>query len=178
MRGVLKVVAVAVGFLVLLAGCTTPFPRPLHPGEMKLTRMLVSGSVEEGLPYDVVVNFKASGQPRIKSVCLQWLDQKVDVKSPSLYCFAYEAQKGGSSSVGSACNKWLAEGPYSHISPMFCVPPKVVNYDETPSNLVISLRTRNVKPYYNKLRCFVEYIQDGQLVQSNKVSASIRVGDY
>lgn len=175
MKGVFRGMALAAGLLILMAGCTTPFPRPLHSGEMKLTRMYVSGTVEEGMPYDVVVNFKASGQPRIKQVCLQWLDQKVDVKSPSLYCFAYQAQKV--SPVGSeSCTKWLAEGPYTHISPLFCVAPKAVHYNQTPNNLIVSLRTKNVKPYYNKLQCYVEYIRNGELVQTNKVSASIRVG--
>lgn len=175
MRGVLTGMALVAGLLVLVSGCTTPsFLRPLHTGEMKLTGMRVSGTVEEGMPHDIVVLFKANGRPLIKSVCLQWLDQRVDVKSPSLYCFVYETQQPGS--VGSACTKWLAEGPYSHISPLFCVRPRTVHYDETPSNILVRLRTRNVKPYYNKLQCFVEYVRDGRLVQTNMVSASIRVG--
>ncbi|GLI32862.1 hypothetical protein DAMNIGENAA_02950 [Desulforhabdus amnigena] len=128
--------------------------------------------IEEDLPYDVVVTFEAQGEPEIKNACFQWLTETTAVKSPSLYCYASEVQDNAP--IGSSCSRWLAEGRYSRSSPIFCA--KIVSVDRgIPSRFIVKIQSQNIELHYNKLECYAEYLQNGELKQTNRVGTRIRV---
>jgi hypothetical protein len=46
-----------------------------------------------------------------------------------------------------------------------------------PGSFVVTLGPENVKPIYNALECRVEYARDGQVRQTNKISANVVVSE-
>lgn len=145
---------------------------PVGLGELRLLSLHVPEEVGEDLPYDVQVTFEAVGQPQIKRVCFQWVSEKVSGPSPSLYCYAWEAQTD--QKIGSACARWLAEGPYAQASPSFCAKVESIEYGN-PGRFTVKVRTQNVEQFYNRLECYAEYLRGGETDISNKVSAKVRV---
>jgi len=164
-----------VAAVFLVASCTI-FPRGIFSsGQVKLLSITIPGSMEEDLPYDVVVTFRSEGDAKIRKACFRWLDKTELVKHPSLYCYTQEVSDNVAS--GSACWRWLAEGKYSQASPTICTDIadiKDIDY-ENPGRFTVRLSSKNVKPYYNALECYVEYLADGSLKNSNRVSAIISV---
>ncbi len=145
---------------------------PVSTGELRLLSLQVPEQVGEDLPYDVQVTFEAAGQPRIKRVCFMWVSEKVSVPSPSLYCYAWEAQTD--KDIGSTCTRWLADGPYAQSSPAFCTKVESIEYG-SPGHLMVKIRTQNVEQVYNRLECYAEYLHGGETDITNKVSARVKV---
>ena len=143
-------------------------------GEMRLVQMRVPDVMHKDLPYKVEVAFEADGRPEIRSVCFQWLSLNVPVKSPNLYCYAKEVE--GNKPIGEVCNRLVDEGVYDHVSALACTKAEIVRYG-TPGSFVVTLGPENVKPIYNALECRVEYAQDGQVRQTNKISANVIVSE-
>lgn len=145
---------------------------PVSTGELRLLSLQVPEQVGEDLPYDVRVTFEAVGQPRIMKVCFRWVSEQVSVPSPSLYCYAWEAQTD--KEIGSTCARWLAEGPYAHSSPAFCTNVENIEYGN-PGHLLVKVRTQNVEQFYNRLECYAEYLRGGETEITNKVGARVSV---
>lgn len=164
-----------VATLLLLTSCTI-FPKGIFSsGQVKLLSISIPGTMEENLPYDVVVTFRSEGDAKIRRACFRWLDQTELIKHPSLYCYTQEVTDNVPS--GSACWRWLAEGKYSQASPSICTDladMKEIEY-ENPGRFTVRLSSKNVKPYYNAVECYVEYLVNGSLRTSNKVSAIMHV---
>lgn len=161
--------------LFLVTSCTI-FPKGIFSsGEVKLLSISIPGTMEENLPYDVVVTFRSEGDAKIRRACFRWLDKTELIKHPSLYCYTQEVTDNVPS--GSACWRWMAEGKYSQASPSICTDLadiKEIEY-ENPGRFTVRLSSKNVKPYYNALECYVEYLANGNLRTSNKVSAIMHV---
>jgi hypothetical protein len=68
------------------------------------------------------------------------------------------------------------EGIYGHISALSCTKAEIVRYG-APGSFVVTLGPENVKPIYNALECRVEYARDGQVRQTNKISANVVVSE-
>jgi len=159
---------------IMLASCTI-IPRGIFSsGEVKLLNLSIPGTMREDLPYDVVVTFHSAGEAKILKACFRWLDEKELVKKTSLYC--YTSEVSDNARIGSECWRWLAEGQYSYASPTFCSEVKNIVYED-PGRITVSLTSRNLEPYYNTLECYVEYLVDGAIKQSNKVSSRIVIED-
>ncbi|MCK8601478.1 hypothetical protein [Desulfoferrobacter suflitae] len=159
----------------LIASCTI-FPQGVFSsGQVKLLSITIPGNMDEDLPYDVVVTFRAQGDAKIRKACFRWLDKTELVKQPSLYCYTQEVTDNVPS--GSACWRWLAEGKYSQASPTICTDIaeiKDIEYED-PGRFTLRLSSKNVRPYYNAVECYVQYLADGTLKNSNRVSSIITV---
>lgn len=156
--------------MIGLASCAI-FPKGIFSsGQVKLLNLSVPGTMHENLPYDVVVTFRAEGGAKIRKACFRWIDETSLVNQTSLYCYAATVDEGL-----SACRRWMADGQYSHASPTFCADIKEITYDETPARFTVRLSSHNVKENYNKLECYAEYVIDGTLKNSNRVSSKIPV---
>jgi hypothetical protein len=160
--------------LTLFSSCT--LMQVLNPpqGELRLLRVQIPEITEEDLPYDVVVTFEAYGRPTIKKSCFRWLTERGSFSSPPLHCYATEAQDN--QPIGSACSRWTAEGPHAQSSPLFCANIERVEYG-SPGRFIAKIQTRNVATYYNWLECYVEYLIDGEVKQSNKIRTAIAVSE-
>lgn len=173
----MKSFSMAILFIVaaiILTSCTI-FPKGIFSsGEVKLLNLNIPGTMREDLPYDVIVTFSSAGEAKITKACFRWLDEKALVKKPSLYC--YTSEVSDNARIGSECWRWLAEGQYSYASPTFCADVKNVVYED-PGRITVSLTSRNLEPYYNTLECYLEYLVDGAIKQSNKVSSKIIIQD-
>jgi hypothetical protein len=160
--------------LILLPSCTImQFLNPPQ-GELRLLRLQLPEITEEDLPYDIGATFEAYGRPAVKKACFRWLTERGSFSSPPLHCYATEAQDN--QPIGSACSRWTAEGPHAQSSPVFCAAVESVEYG-SPGRLVAKIQTRNVAVYYNWLECYVEYVADGQVKQSNRVRAPIAISE-
>jgi len=167
-------VAVLMGIIssILVVSCSTTPTSPAAPGEMRLTGLRIPGNLQAELPYAVVVNFRAEGRPEIKRACFQWVTDTSLIRNPSLYCYMSEVQ--GNRPIGSSCWRWLAEGTYTQASPVMCSEVKDVNYED-PGSFVVNFSSRNVKLYYNTLEAYAEYVHNGQLKRTNKVTTRVVV---
>ncbi len=171
-RSILASVLVGGVVLILCSSCTLmQFINPPQ-GELRLLRLLTPEITEEDLPYDIVVTFEADGRPAIKKACFQWLTERASFSSPPLYCYATETQ--GNQPIGSVCSRWATEGPYAQISPLFCSNIESVEYG-SPGRFIVKIQTRNVATFYSKLECYAEYLVNGEVKQSNRIRAPIRV---
>jgi len=156
--------------LLTLAACSI-LPHRLEPrseGELRLKSMRLPEVMQAGLSYDVSVNFEGDGRQDIRRVCLHWVAEHTSISSPSLYCYTYEVQSN--QDIGAVCPRWIAEGPYTNISPTIYLKAEEIRY-EGPNRFTVKIPSTAVKPPYNRLMGYVEYIRDGSLVETNKVSA-------
>lgn len=159
---------------IIVTSCTI-FPKGIFSsGEVKLLNLNIPGTMREDLPYDVILTFRSTGEAKITKACFRWLDEKALVKKPSLYC--YTSEVSDNARIGSECWRWLAEGQYSYASPTFCSDAMDIDYED-PGRITVRLTSHNLEPYYNTLECYVEYLADGTLKQSNKVSSKIIIQD-
>jgi len=165
--------ALGLVFLLLLSSCTIISKAQMNNADLRLTSLQIPDVVKEDLPYDVLVTFNADEPVTIKRACFRWVAEKSSVVSPSLYCYASEVQSNDP--IGSACSRWLAEGPFSQASPEFCVNVDRVKLDDVPPYFIVKVKSENVKIFYNKVECYVEYLQDGVMKTSNRVAAPILV---
>jgi hypothetical protein len=163
----------AFGFILILSSSCAVLPKGIFStGEVRLLSLNVPGTMQEDLPYDVVVTFREKGDARIRNACFRWLDDAALVRKPSLYC--YTAEVASNERIGSVCWRFLADGDYTHASPTFCTEVTDIVYED-PGRFIVRLSSRDVKPHYNALEGFVEYVADGALKQSNRVSTKIIV---
>lgn len=173
MKSIAGIILSVMVALSLVSSCATTQQLQLKSGELRLIRVDMPEVISEDLPYDVVVTFAAQGRPEIKRACFRWFAETTNVKSPSLYCYATEVQDNAP--IGSSCARWLAEGKFSASSPLFCANVVSVNYDETPGRFIVKIQSRNIQQAYNKLECYAEYEVDGEMRETNRVSARVRV---
>lgn len=150
------------------------FPKGVFAtGELKLLSLNIPGAMVEDLPYDVVVTFRSQGDAKINQACCRWLDETSLVRETSLYCYAAAA----SSNEGlSTCQRWLADGQYSFASPSFCVNVKDVVYED-PGRFTVRFAGKNLQKNHNTLECYVEYLANGVLKNSNRVAQRVPVQD-
>lgn len=168
MRPAARVLLVLGVVLPFLSSCTTMKYRELYPGEMRLTRMELPEVMAEHLPYDVLIKYESDGEPEIKKVCFRWVADTPSVAHPSLYWYTHEVQ--ADEPIGSARKRWLAEGPYMDISAPFCLDPSAITYDGT-DRLIVKFKSGDLKAHYNRLESHAEYVRDGEIKSTNKVSA-------
>ncbi len=174
MRGSAKKIWVLLMFSLLAGGCAgleTPFDR-FAAADLRLIRVETPEVIREDLPYEIRVTFQSRGTPQIQRACIRWVADEFSSPSPALTCYAYEVSSN--QPIGSACTRWLADGPYADISPVFCTRVENVRYG-APNSFFVQVRTKNVKKYYNRMDVYVEYLLDGELRTSNTVSTRIRV---
>jgi len=141
---------------------------PLSEGELRLKSMRLPGTMQAGLSYDLMVYYEGDDKPAIKKVCFHWVSEQVSISSPSLYCYAYEVQSN--QPIGAMCPRWIAEGPYTNISSHYCVNADEIRYEE-PGRLVVKIPDSAVRPEYNRLVGYAEYIRNGSPAETNRVSA-------
>lgn len=177
MKSGLRLVLLSWLVLLICSGCSLVPVRSgeLSVGEVRLLSMKVPSTVQQDLPYDILIDFESAGKPQIRKACFRWLTEKVRVPSPSLYCYTYEAETNGA--IGSICSRWVAEGPYAQASPLFCSMVENVQYDSESKQgrLTVKIQSGNVERYYNKLECHLEYARGEAVDISNKVSERLRV---
>lgn len=160
---------VMIGILLMTAaGCGTLPIGPLSPGDMRLTHVRLPETMQAGVSYQLSATFEAEGQPRIKRVCFHWVSENVSIQSPSLYCYTYEVQTN--QPIGAVCPRWIADGPFTNISPVYCSPVEEVVYGPT-GRFVAKIPQEAVKSNFNRLECYAEYFKDGELRETNRVSA-------
>jgi len=170
-----KILVMFVAALVLGASSCSMISQKLgirSAGEMRLVKLSVPEVMNKDLPYPAELTFEADGQPEIKSVCFRWLNVVAPVKSPSLYCYTQEVQSN--LPLGAVCSRVTDEGIYSRISELACSKPAGVRYG-MPGSFTVMLQAENVQPHYNALECRVEYVQDGEVKQTNKVTVPVLV---
>ena len=174
MRLSLRVVILTAVVLLSLSACAMMSNKLglRQEGEMRLVQLKVPDVMHKDLPYKVEVVFEADGRPEIKNVCFQWLSVKMPVKSPNLYCYAKEVESN--QPIGAVCNRLVDEGVYDRISPLSCTRAEIVRYG-MPGSFVVTLGPENVKPFYDALECRVEYVQGGEVRQTNKISKNVVV---
>lgn len=71
---------------IILISCATVPTGPPAPGELRLLRMQVPGTIRSGEPYEVLTTFGADGKPQIKKACFRWSGE-------GPYCFKVENVK-------------------------------------------------------------------------------------
>jgi hypothetical protein len=171
-RSVWALLLIGAAAMSLLSSCT--LMQYLNPpqGQVRLLRLQMLEIAQEDLPYDITVTFEADGRPTIKKACFRWLTERASLSSPPLYCYATETQ--GNQPIDSVCSRWTTDGPYAEISPLFCSNIERIEYG-APGSLLVKIQTKNVVSYYKWLECYVEYIGDGVVKQSNKIKAPTMV---
>lgn len=163
--------AVAVG---LVSSCHyTSLRDYMTAGEVRLTRMQMPDVVREDLPYDVRVSFDAESTPQFRKACFRWVAETISGGSPTLYYHA--AQVSSNQSMEAAGSQWQDTGT-SQSSPEFCAGPENIR-SNVPGELHVRIHPQNLQPGYNKLVGYFEYMQDGQVLTTNKISTRIVVGD-
>jgi hypothetical protein len=172
MRRLIGSVFVVGWVLVVLSSCTTIPRGGLASGEMRLLSMQMPDIVKEETTYDVVLNFEAEDQPQMKRACFHWVDERTRQMAPSLYLYASEVQND--QPIGSAGSRWLDEGLHPRTSAAFCSNIERV-VPGTPGRIIVRIRTGELRSEYNKLEGSVEYVKDGRVRETNKVSARIQV---
>jgi len=172
MRCMLRVFMMVGAVLLFCSSCSLMPRGPLSSGEVRLVGIQMAETVHADLPYDVVVTFEAKGEPQLKKACFRWVVEHAALPSPSLYCYTIEAQTN--QPMGSVCSRWLSEGQYSQASPIFCSSVEDVVYD-SKGKFHAKFNAADVKLYHNKLECYVEYVQDGEIKESNKIGAKVMI---
>ena len=163
------------GFILVATSSCAIFPKGIFStGEVRLLSLNVPGTIQEDVPYDVVVTFRDTGDANIRHACFRWLDDAALVKNPSLYC--YTSEVSSNERIGSECWRFLAEGDYTSASPTFCTEVKDIVYED-PGRFMVRLNPQDIQSQYNALEGYVEYVADGALKQSNRVSTRILVQD-
>jgi hypothetical protein len=176
MESKIKIVMVLAAVLLIASSCAMISHKLglRAEGEMRLVRVAVPGVMKKDLPYKAEVTFEADGQPEIKSVCFRWLSVIAPVRSPSLYCYTQEVE--ANQPIGAVCSRVEDGGIYRSISALSCSKPQNIRYG-MPGSFTVMLEPGDVRPEYNAVECSVEYVQDGEVKQTNKVRANVIV-DY
>jgi len=70
MKLILIAVLIGVGVLLVISSCATA-PKALAPGQLRLLdmRILESDKIKANIPFVVIINFEADGQPQIRAAC-------------------------------------------------------------------------------------------------------------
>lgn len=140
-------------------------------GSVRVTDMEMPDVVREGLPYDVMISYNSDGAPQFSKACFRWVSEKIAGNSPSLYC--YSADVDSSLPDGSACGTWQGAGMVQS-SAEFCADVADIRRD-MPGRVQVRIRPQGLKEDFNKLEGYLEYIEDGQVVQTNKIGTHILV---
>ena len=85
-----------------------------------------------------------------------------------MYWYNYEASSD--EPIGSARSRWLAEGPYQDFSSTVCIGSDQIRVT-APDRVVVRFQAKGLKPSYNALECYIEYLSEGQLKETNRVVA-------
>jgi hypothetical protein len=161
--------AVIVLSTAMISCAQLPF-RPLHPGEMRLVRIEVPESMEEGMKYEAVLTMRTDTPPAIRQACFRFLAEVPSVAHSSMYWYNYEASSD--EPIGSARSRWLDEGPYRDFSNPLCVGGDQIRVIG-PDRVSVGFQAKGIKPTFNALECYVEYVVNGQLKETNRVVARI-----
>lgn len=172
MKSAMRCVLLAGIVICFCSSCALLPQGALSKGELRLVNIHVPDVIQEDLPYDVIVTFDSEEKPQIKKVCFRWLSEMINSRSPSLYCYAMDVESN--QQAGSSCARWLAQGEFAQTSPSVCVDGQEVRFDSS-DRFFVRTHFVNVKLYYNKLECYVQYLQDGVLKETNKVNTRIKV---
>jgi len=154
---------------LFLSSCASVQLRPLSSGETRLTYMEMPEIVREDLPYEVILSVAAEEKPLIKKICFRWLTEEISSGSPSLYCYT----TGVDFAKGPSCATWVAQN-VSVGSDSFCAGPEDIRSD-IPGKLIVKIRPTKLNTTYNKLEGQAEYLSDGRLKLTNKISTKIIV---
>ena len=151
------------------------FPlRPVAPGEVRLTRLEIPEAMQEDLFYDLILNIRTDSTPTVRRVCCRWLSEVPSVAHSSMYWYNYEASSH--EPLGSARSRWLDKGPYYDFSAPLCVEGEGIRFTST-DRVTIRFQARELKPHFNALECYIEYVTDGQLRESNRVKARMSTSE-
>jgi hypothetical protein len=164
--------------LLVLSACNGLMGRqgisqaPTEPQGLELVNMTAPKTIQAGAPYDVVVDFKADGEPSIRKVCLRWVKEGPAKDLPSTYCYVFQAEDR----LGNeeSCMRWMAEGSHAKVSPLYCTQPSDVQQGPH-GRFIVELQTSNIRLFYDKIECYAEYVYQGKIRRTNKVSSPISV---
>lgn len=169
MKTARKLLAI-VGASLALSACTTALQlRPLDSGEARLTKMQMPEVVREDIPYDIVLDITSDGKPEIRKICFRWMAEPISSGSPSLYSYA----TAPGNTTGPTTATW-ATPEVTAISEYFCISGEDIKTN-VPGKLVVRIRPANLKLNYNKLEGQAEYMSEGRVRTTNKVSTHIMV---
>lgn len=160
--------------IACLCSCAGFSLRPVAPGEVRLTRLEVPETMQGDLYYDMVLNIRTDSIPAVSRVCCRWLSEVPSVAHSSMYWYNYEASSH--EPLGSVRSRWQDKGPYYDFSGSVCVEGDAIRFAST-DRLVIRFQAKELKPHFNALECYVEYTENGQLRESNRVSARINASE-
>jgi hypothetical protein len=170
MKHFLRVVLIIGAMGLFLSACATTKEKPLGPDELRLIGVRVPDVMTENVSYDADVTFEAKGYPKIKKVCFRLFAQRLSNPAASLTCFSNEVQ--ANQQVFATCSPW--EGPYSGVSPAACSNVEDVKFGEQ-NRFLAKISSDLLKRDYNKLECHVVYMSNGELKESNRVSAPVKI---
>ncbi|MCU0589274.1 MAG: hypothetical protein MUF52_14130 [Syntrophobacteraceae bacterium] len=157
-------------FMPWLGSCAwLPF-QPVAPGEVRLTRLEVPETVQEDMTYDVALSFRSDSTPMIRQVCCRWASLVPSVAHSSMYWYNYEASSD--EPMGSARSRWLDEGAYYDFSGPLCAEEDAIRAI-SQDRVIVRLQARELKPHFNALECYMEYMNNGRLMESNRVRARV-----
>ncbi|MFZ2445261.1 MAG: hypothetical protein WAW37_02795 [Syntrophobacteraceae bacterium] len=155
---------------LVLSSCSFVNLRPLSSGEARLTYMEMPDVVREDLLYEVILTVASDEKPEIRRICFRWVAEEKRSASPSLHSFSMSPD----STQGLSHSSWA--GPEARLSSdMFCVEPADIRTN-VPGKLVVKIRPTHLTPEYNKLEGQAEYVMDGRLRMTNKISTRVLVG--
>jgi hypothetical protein len=157
-----------------LCACAGFSLRPVAPGEVRLTRIEVPETMQEDLFYEVALNIRTDSIPVVSRVCCRWLSEVPSVAHSSMYWYNYEASSH--EPLGSARSGWLEKGPYYDFSGPVCVEGDSIRFAST-DRVVIRFQARDLKPHFNAVECYVEYMVNGQPRESNRVSTRVNTSE-
>jgi len=169
-----RTVVLCIAAVVLVSSCQYMTLRKyMTTGDVRLTRMQMPDVVREGLPYDVRVSFDAEFTPQFKKACFRWVAETMSGVSPALYYHA--APVSSNQPIGSPGSQWQNEAA-EQSSPEFCVGPENIRTN-VPGELYVRIYPEDLRPGTNKLVGYFEYVQDGEVFTTNKVSTRVLMGD-
>ncbi|MGV8074178.1 MAG: hypothetical protein AB2L11_06455 [Syntrophobacteraceae bacterium] len=167
MRPALGVLLLFGSILTFLFACSPIQLRDLSTGEMVLTGIELPDIMARNMPYDAIVKFEADGDPKIRKVCFRWFADTPSVAHSSIYWYTHEVQTD--EETGSAKARWIEQGPYTDMSNAFCLDSGSINHNN-PNRLIVRFKSDDLKPQYNRLACYAEYVHDGEVKRTNEVS--------
>ncbi len=167
-KGIILIAAV----VAVLASCSyLPYHLGSSTASVRVTNLELPDVIREGLPYDVSVSFDSDRPPHFQKACFRWVAEQISGYSPSLYCNSTEVNSN--QPLGSACGQWSSEGMVQS-SPEFCVGVENMRID-MPGRMLVRIQPQDLKTGYNKLEGYFEYLEDGQLIKTNKADTHILV---
>ncbi len=151
--------------------------KPLEEGEMKLVRMMAPVTMREGEPTDILVDFRALGEPAVKNVCFRWSSALPATGLPSLYYYGSEmTSQANAPAEITASGQDTQSGEFAVVSPYVCVAPKGIEYDlneQGAGSLTATFTPSDLSVSNKYLECYVEYTNDSGVKETNRIFVPI-----